>query len=222
MKGERRYKMSKGLILASVLLLAFALVFVSAENRDGTGPNESRNFSGKGVGLGNGSGNPALGFHEIRGFGNGINKMKNEQGDDMEVEKNGGLKLRIRNMTAHSDLNITPEDDNETNRTILRVHFPNGMVGRIKIMPDTASERALERLRLKVCNETNNCTIQLKETGKGNETKVVYDVQMDRHFKLLGMFTTKAHVRAEVDAESGNVTSVGKPWWSFLASEKEE
>jgi len=39
---------------------------------------------------------------------------------------------------------------------------------------------------------------------------------------LLGMFTTKAQVRAEVDAETGEVTSVGKPWWSFLASQPAE
>jgi len=33
----------------------------------------------------------------------------------------------------------------------------------IKIMPDVASEAALSRLRLRVCNETNNCTIELKD-----------------------------------------------------------
>lgn len=215
--------MNKGLIIASVFFVALALVLVSAEGGDGRGP-EGREGAGpgNGIGLGNGSGNPALGFHEVRGFANGINKMKNEKGDDMEIERDGGFKLRIRNITAHSDLNITPEDDFEQNRTRLRVHFPNGMNSEIKIMPDSANERALERLRIRVCNESNNCTLQLRQVGQGDQMRASYEVQAERHFKLFGLFERKAQVRAQVDAETGEVSSVGKPWWSFLASQPAE
>ena len=85
-------------------------------------------------------------------------------------------------------------------------------------MPDTASERALERLRLKVCNESNNCTIELKDVGANQAAKIAYEVQADRHYKILGIFNAKAQERAQVDAETGDVTSSGKPWWSFMAS----
>jgi len=208
--------MNKGLIIASVFFVALALILVSAENGDRKGPIErDKNFSEKQIRNESGGG-------EGRGFALGIHKIKNERGDDMEVEKGERLQLRVRNITAHSDLNITPEDDLEQNRTRLRVHFPNGKNSEIKIMPDSANERALERLKLNFCNVNNNCTIQLKETGKGDQMRASYEVQAERHFKLLGMFDRKAQVRAEVDAETGEVTSVGKPWWSFLASQPAE
>jgi hypothetical protein len=66
-----------------------------------------------------------------------------------------------------------------------------------------------------------NFTIQLKETGKGNETRLAYEVQAERHAKLLGIFSMKMQVKTEVDAENGEV-SVKKPWWAFLASEPKE
>jgi len=221
-------KMNKGLIIASVFFVALALVLVSAEGGDGNGPGNDdapmlisgNPNSGNAYGAENGSGNPALG-REIRGFAYGISKMKNIDGDEMEIERDGGMKLRIRNVTAHSEFNITGEDD-EMNRTRLKIHFPNGANSEIKIMPSTASERALERLRLHACNESNNCTIQLKATGKGNETRAMYEVQAERHFKLFGLFERKAQVRAQVDAETGDISSVGKPWWSFLASQPAE
>jgi hypothetical protein len=89
-------------------------------------------------------------------------------------------------------------------------------------MPKTASERALERLRLKVCNETNNCSIILKEVGKDNETKPVYEMNAKKEGKFLGLFKLKMKVKAEVDSDTGNVTSVKKPWWAFLVREEKE
>lgn len=225
--------MNKGLIIASVLFVALAMVLVSAETGEGNGqgsddapmlisgnPNAGE---GNAYGAGNGSGNPALG-REIRGFAYGINKVKMSDSEDeieVEVEEGKKTKLRVRNVSAHSEFNLSGEDD-EMNRTRLRVHFPNGMNSEIKIMPDTANERALERLRIRVCNESNNCTLQLKQVGQGNQTRASYELQAERHFKILGMFQTKAQVRAQIDAESGNVTSTSKPWWSFLASQPAE
>jgi hypothetical protein len=99
------------------------------------------------------------------------------------------------------------------NETKLIIQLSNGGKTEIKIMPDTASERAIGRLRLKVCNETNNCTIQLKEVGG----KAVYEIQVQRHYRILGLFKVKAQNKAEVDAETGEI-KVKKPWWSFLAT----
>jgi hypothetical protein len=92
----------------------------------------------------------------------------------------------------------------------------------VKIMPDTASERALERLRLNVCSEENNCSIELKEVGNGNQTKAAYEVKVEKQARVLGLFKTKMQVQAQVDAENGEVIQTKKPWWAFLASESEE
>jgi hypothetical protein len=35
---------------------------------------------------------------------------------------------------------------------------------------------------------------------------------------MFGLFKVKGKVTAEVDAETGEVISVKKPWWSFMAS----
>ncbi|MFH1248952.1 MAG: hypothetical protein V1660_02265 [archaeon] len=127
--------------------------------------------------------------------------------------------LRVKNVSAETNLNVTREQINE--RTKLTVKLNNGKEKEIKIMPDTASERALESLKLNSCSSENNCTIVLKETGVGTkDNSIKYEIQIERHAKLLGLFRIKIAERAEVDAESGD-TKVKKPWWAFLAVETE-
>ena len=108
------------------------------------------------------------------------------------------------------------------NGSRIRAKLSNGRNSEVKIMPEVASQRALERLRLKVCNRSNNCSIELKEVGRGNKTRLAYELQAERHYKLLGMFRTKAQNRVKVDAENGEIISEGKPWWGFLAREVED
>jgi len=127
-----------------------------------------------------------------------------------------GVKLRSRDIL----LNMTQETIQ--NRTRFNVQLSNGRNAEIKIMPSTASETALARLRLKVCNESNNCTIQLKEVGSGNETRAAYEVQLERHSRILGIFAKKMQVQTQVDAENGEVVQTKKPWWAFLATEPAE
>jgi hypothetical protein len=113
------------------------------------------------------------------------------------------------------------EIEDGENKTKFKVHLSNGRNAEIKIMPETASETALARLRLKVCNETNNCTIQLKEVGKDNETRASYEIQIERHTRILGIFRAKVQNKVHIDAESGNITAVEKPWWTFISAEED-
>ncbi|MDP2940556.1 MAG: ice-binding family protein [Candidatus Omnitrophota bacterium] len=128
--------------------------------------------------------------------------------------------LRVNSVSAQTDLNITAETDSQ-GKMKLKTKLRNGQEVEIKIMPDTASERALERLRLKVCSPDNNCIIQLKDVGNGETERIQYEVQLERHSRILGIFQKKMQVSADVDAETGD-TKVHKPWWAFLASESEE
>ncbi|NMB67040.1 hypothetical protein GYA25_03200 [Candidatus Woesearchaeota archaeon] len=130
----------------------------------------------------------------------------------------GELKeLRGNRTQIRTQLRIETETD-EQNRTRLRVNFSNGKNAEIKIMPDVASQRALERLRLKNCNSTENCTIELKEVGNGNQTKVVYELQTRKETRILGLFKARMNVEAQVDAETGEVIQAKRPWWAFLSS----
>jgi len=90
----------------------------------------------------------------------------------------------------------------------------------VKIMPSTASATAIARLGIKNCNANEGCTIVLKETGTGNKTKAIYEVTAKKESKLFGFIKKSMKVTAEVDAETGNVTSTKKPWWAFLAKEE--
>jgi hypothetical protein len=139
-----------------------------------------------------------------------------DNGKSFEISSTGDrIQLKIKNLTAETDLNITAEETD--NETTLKVKLSNGKGAEIKVMPDTASETALARLRIKVCNESNNCTIVLKETGTGNQTRLTYEMSAQQSAKVLGLFKTKMSVEAQVDAETGEVIQSKRPWWSFLA-----
>jgi len=89
-------------------------------------------------------------------------------------------------------------------------------------MPNTASETALQRLRLKNCNEEQGCNIELKEVGQGQQAKLAYEMKTQRQSKVFGLFGARMQVQAQVDAETGEIVRVKKPWWAFLASEPAE
>ena len=149
------------------------------------------------------------------------NKTINNYGQQVKIEvhEKNRIRLESKNISADCDCNLSEE--REGNKTKLKIKLSNGKYSEIKIMPDTASERALERLRLKVCSKENNCTIILKETGQDNQTRATYEIQIQRHSRILGIFEKKMQTRTWVDAETGEV-KVHKPWWAFLAAEPEE
>ena len=165
---------------------------------------------------------------ESQGLGQTIrNRVKagiytSPEGEEIRVSElaQDRLRLSVNGVEADCDCNLTQET--VQNKTKLKMRLSNGRNAEIKIMPDTASETALQRLRLKVCSEENNCTIQLKEVGKGNQTQAAYEIQVQRHAKLLGIFRLKMQTKAQISAETGELIRVKKPWWAFLATEPEE
>jgi hypothetical protein len=200
------------IVLASMLLLGVA--FVSAQAQDGTGPYHDEVIAAGGMnGTDDAGQGQALGVKVKAG-----DNITAPNGETVQVRGEGNkIRLRVGDIEADADdLNITSDGQK------LHAKLSNGRNAEIKIMPDTASERALTRLRLKVCNETKNCTIELKQVGTGNQTRLAYEVQAERHSRILGLFQAKMQVRAQVDAENGEVISVGKPWWAFLATEPQE
>jgi len=144
----------------------------------------------------------------------------------IQAGKSGNIiVITIDGTEVETELEIETENDSqvqERNRTRIKAKLKDGIKKEIKVMPDAASEKALERLRLKVCSSDNNCTIQLKEVGIGTNKQLAYELQAERHMKLLAIFKAKALVKAQIDAETGEIITVKKPWWAFLATEPEE
>jgi len=130
--------------------------------------------------------------------GNSVECVKNMY-REMEVEReNNTIRLRVKNVTVTINGEIEVDENNKTFVNI------TGYKKEIKIMPDTASEVAIERLRLKVCSEKNNCTIELKEVGQGNNTRLRYVIQAMKERRFL-WWKWKTKVKVEVDAETGEV-----------------
>jgi hypothetical protein len=143
-------------------------------------------------------------------------------GTQLRTEIRNNIRLKVENISIRHDFNISEET--EGNKTTLRAKLSNGRNAEIKVMPNRASENALARLRLKICNQSQNCSIELKEVGQReeNKTRLAYEVQSERNFRILGLFKARARVMAQVDAETGDIVQVKKPWWAFLAAEPEE
>lgn len=85
------------------------------------------------------------------------------------------------------------------------------VVKEVKIMPETASETAIQKL-----GEVKNVQIELKEVGKSSAENPVYEVTAEKPVKIFGFITATAKMTAQVDAQTGQVLKVKKPWWMFF------
>jgi hypothetical protein len=225
--------MNKLFVLFLACMFAASLVMAAGQGSgaistgQGTTDTEQANETGQ-IGQGTGEGTQltteqqtqnqgeesALQVRQMIQSGNYVNS----DGNSMQIQNENGIKLKVGNVEAGSTLNIVQEM--VQNRTKLNAQLSNGRNAEIKIMPDTASETAIARLRLKNCNETNNCTIQLKEVGQGNQTKLAYEVKAQKKARILGLFQARMEVQAQINAENGETIQTKKPWWAFLASEE--
>ena len=127
----------------------------------------------------------------------------------------GSLNSRLG---VRSKLDISLGDSEDISLgAFLRARLSNGRYALIKIMPQEASDRAVAEMEAK-CEE-RNCTVELREENVRGEAKAVYVVEAKKDARLLGFIKTEMDVRANVDAETGEVVEVRKPWWAFLAAE---
>jgi hypothetical protein len=210
-----------GVKMKKIFLLAFVFLFVMsfsamAANEDSAGYNAGNADSGE---VQNGSVISTQNQGEDIQIRQQVNSGTyfNQEGKEMQIESGNGVTLRVMNVEAHSSLNITQTQ--EQNRTSLHAQLSNGQNAEVKIMPDTASETAIMQLGLNQCNESNNCIIELKEVGSGNQIKAAYEIQAQKEVKVLGLFNAQMKIQAQIDAENGEVVKTGKSWWAFLAAE---
>lgn len=167
-----------------------------------------QNGSGEGKAIATSIGSPRA---RIQGEG----QFMLENGKTLRFSEEGEqLRLQTGEHTAEcKGCNLTQEDGR------IKAMMSNGINAEIKIMPDQANERALERLRLRICDD---CSIELKEVGSGDKARMAYEVKTQKKAKLFGIFGANMKVEAQIDAENGEVIKSKKPWWAFLASEEDE
>lgn len=141
--------------------------------------------------------------------------------DRVRVEKEAGSnrKIIVRSAEAQGEVEVETilevEAGEENGEPVLKVATENGEVS-VKIMPDVASERALEALSLNACNEEDGCRIVLKDVGQGSGD-IRYEVSAEKDVRVLGIFDAQMLVSAEVDADSGAIVEINRPWWAIFA-----
>ena len=144
----------------------------------------------------------------------------NTAGQQIRINRQANNRFRLEAGGVAVDCPFNLSQERVQNRTRLFARLSNGRNAEVKVMPDAASETALQRLRLRNCDE--DCNIELKEVAVGNQRRAAYEVQAQRNSRVFGLFRARMNVQAQVDAETGEMMQVRKPWWAFLATEPEE
>ncbi|HLF53919.1 MAG TPA: DUF333 domain-containing protein [Candidatus Nanoarchaeia archaeon] len=135
-----------------------------------------------------------------------IVSIKNLDGKDKEIG--------AEEISAKTDLDLSVE--NIDGEILLRAYLSNGRWALIKYMPDSASEKAIETLGT-TCEE-RNCSIELTEVSVGGAKKLAYEVSSDKESRVLFLFKKKLLTTIRIDAETGKMIGIEKPWWSFLSN----
>jgi len=206
-------------VILSIITSLFLMTLVLAQNgaQDTTGP-----YHDEIIAAGGQNGTPML-ISTMAGQEIKTGRYTGENGQQIQIqqENQNRFQLMSNGISANcNNCNLTQEQFQ--GRTQFKIQLSNGENSEIKIMPNTASETALQRLRLKNCNESNNCSIELKEVGSGINTRAAYEMQIQRHSRILGLFQAKMQNTIQVSAENGEIIKTNKPWWAFLATESTE
>jgi len=101
---------------------------------------------------------------------------------------------------------VTSEKVSVTNSK-LTMQTSSGSTKEIKVMPEQVS----------IILGTSS--IETNEL-KAEDEKAVYSVTGTKKGKIIAVFPVEMKISAKVDAETGSVVSIEKPWWSFLAKEE--
>ncbi len=143
---------------------------------------------------------------EIENLPSSFTKIKtkiviDEEKKEIEININSAKKemeMKVDNEIAISDKKI------EIRESKSYITIAGGQK-EIKISPKAASSRATAVTKVN--------TIELKEESQ----QPIYSVKGTKQAKLLFVIPVSMQIETKVSAESGNVISIKKPWWSFLA-----
>ena len=113
---------------------------------------------------------------------------------------------------------VQVKGENMTTKVVLYHHngkvygvFKNNKTRTVNVLPDQVREKLRERMRARM--EVRNIT--LDDDG-------VYQVEAKKNGKLFFIFPVRERVRAQVNAETGEVIRTRTSWWGFLAVDSED
>lgn len=127
------------------------------------------------------------------------------------------FKVNENGLEVKSELEIS-ENESSDGSVRLRARLMDGSHRDIKVLPDRASEIAKARLRAKF----SNGSLEIREIMHKNMPRAVYHLEGNSSGKFLGIFKSNMNVNIEIDAETGEVIVVNKPWWAFIVKQDAE
>ncbi|MFH1450603.1 MAG: hypothetical protein ABIF92_01335 [archaeon] len=122
-------------------------------------------------------------------------------------QKEEKYQLKSGEVTADSQFVMTKE------RETIMVQLNNNIQKELKVLPDTASEKAVERARLRKV-----VSVELQEENG----ELVYEVVGERPVKVLGLFKAQMRITTRINAENNAVKKIKQPWWAIFASDDDE
>ncbi|MEI7463199.1 MAG: hypothetical protein WCK03_02260, partial [Candidatus Taylorbacteria bacterium] len=84
----------------------------------------------------------------------------------------------------------------------------------VKVMPD----KVIDSVNAESGNGEVTKVELKKDTTDVNNQYIKYEVSSNQKVKILGLFKKNMAIKSTVDAETGIVTYIDKPWWSFLST----
>lgn len=118
--------------------------------------------------------------------------------------KSGNIIVQVKEINASTNVTLYKSDGK-----VYGVF--NGNETKEIILPDEAKERIQNKTRARLHNESINLT------EEGN-----YEISARKEAKLLWAISVRERVRAQVDAETGEVIRARTSWWGFLAKDSED
>lgn len=144
-----------------------------------------------------------------------VDEFGNEKKIEIEIERENGR--RTVRVDGEDELETELEIEQGENDSELRAVLSNGERARLRLLPDEARERILERLKaLNIENMT------LEEITDRNVPKVVYNIKTNKQGKFLGVFKLAMKVEGRVDPETGEILDINKPWWAILVAGEDD
>ncbi len=133
--------------------------------------------------------------------------------DGIDITVGSGNTVRVRTDSDKLETYLTDGEVTAKTRTTLKSNAEGMFVEtdsvdiKLKILPATASDRAKEVIGANFGN------LSLEEL----DGKIVYKGSSEKEFLVLGFIPVNGHVEASIDAETGAVFDVKKPWYAFMS-----
>ncbi len=120
--------------------------------------------------------------------------------------KSGNVIVQIKGVNMTTNVTLYKSEDK------IYGIFKNNETKIIRMLPDQVKERIRERIEARLQNEN----ITLNDGGE-------YEYQAEKRARLFAFIPVRMMVRAEIDAETGEVIELkAAKWWGFLARDEKE